>query len=415
MKIWATYRNKLIVLCDQAIVSGVSFLFSILLVRLLGINVFGEFAVILLVTQGVIAVNQSLVTSPYQSLYSQTDIKQYSRKLKGIQLVMLFILVIGMMIFEAVLSVFDINIVKLPTVLFSLFFISTVLFDFNRKQLYLQEKYLFCFFKDLISLGSQLLLIAVLVYFNKFNSLEDVLLAIGCCLIIVEGTIFLFSTSPLIPSIALIKSHWHFGKWMLGNSILQWFSGNFYITTGVLLMGAQVAGIIRIGQSLIGILGVFIQLLDNYVPPIAALIYRENGINSLKAYLVDLIIKGGLMIILASTLLVLFRNIIWETIYGIEFLDYTYILFWFGPILLFNFLSFPLRFAIRTINKTQILFEAYLISCFLGFTTAHFFINSVGIHGICLGLLLTQVVMQIWYIIRLFKIKHHENNSYSVR
>ena len=415
MKIWETYRSKVIILSNQALVSGMSFFLSILLVRLLGIHVFGKFALVLLITQGIVAINQSLVTSPYQSLYAQKNIKKYSRKLKGIQLFVIGILLIAMVLFEISVSLFQIDSIKLPSILFSVFFIGTVLFDFNRKQLYLHKKYLFCFLKDLFSIIGQLLLIAFLFYIDRFNSLKDILLSIGSALILVEGIVFFLLKPPLKPQMSLIKTHWHFGKWMLGNSILQWFSGNFYITTGALIMGAQVAGIIRIGQSIIGVLSVFIQVLENYVPPIAALIYRDNGIQSLKTYLIDLILKGGAMISLAALLLVFFRDIIWESIYGIEFLDYTYILFWFGPILFFNFLGFPLRFAIRTLNKTRILFEAYLISCFLGFTTAHLFINSLGIHGICLGLLLTQVVMQIWYGIRLFKINHHESNTYSVR
>jgi O-antigen/teichoic acid export membrane protein len=415
MKLWQTYRSKFIILLDQGIVSGASFLLSILLVRLLGIQIFGEFSIILLVTQGTVAINQSLVTSPYQSLYAQRDINQYSRKLKGIQILVIGLFGLLLFMFQFTIEIFQIQILTLPILLFSIYLIGTVLFDFNRKQLFLHEKYIYCLVKDFLSVFSQLSLIVFLVSIDKFNSLEDILLATGSCLLLVEGSVFLFTTRPKLPSILLLKTHWSFGKWMLGNSILQWFSGNFYITTGVLLMGAQVAGIIRIGQSIIGIWGVFIQVLENYVPPLVAQIYKKNGMNALKLYLMNLTIKGGAMIGFVAILLIIFRNIIWDVIYDVEFIEYSYIMFWFGPILVFNFLGFPFRFAIRTLNKTHILFEAYILSCLLGFSTAHFFINTMGIHGICLGLLLTQVVMQVWYSYRLFKIKHNEDHSYSIR
>jgi O-antigen/teichoic acid export membrane protein len=412
---WQTYRSKSIILIDQAIVSGNSFLLSILLVRLLGINIFGEFSIILLVTQGIVAINQSLVTSPYQSLYAQSKINNYSKQLKGIQTLIIGVFIFIIVIFNIVIEALSIELVTLPLVLFSIYFIGTVLFDFNRKQLYLHKKYLYCLIKDAFSIFSQLTLIGILVSIDKFNTLEDILLAVGSCLIVVEGIVFLITTRPILPSITILKKHWNFGKWMLGNSILQWFSGNFYITTGVVIMGAQVAGIIRIGQSIIGVWGIFIQVLENYVPPLVAQIYQNGGTSALKSYLMNLTIKGGAIIGFVAILLMVFRNTIWKTIYGLDLIEYSYIMFWFGPILLFNFLGFPFKFAIRTLNKTQILFEAYIISCLLGFTTAHYFINTMGIHGICLGLLLTQVVMQIWYSYRLFKIKPHEDHSYSIR
>jgi O-antigen/teichoic acid export membrane protein len=114
-------------------------------------------------------------------------------------------------------------------------------------------------------------------------------------------------------------------------------------------------------------------------------------------------LKGGVLIGLVGVLIMVFRNSIWDFFYGKEQIEYSYILFWFAPILLFNFLGFPYRFAIRTINQTRILFEAYILSSLFGFATAHLLIMEFDIHGICLGLLLTQIIMQLWYIYRLNK------------
>jgi len=414
IKLWQTYGNKAIVLLDQALVSGISFLLSVFLVRLLGIHVFGEFAIILIVTQGIVAINQSIVTSPFQSLFAQSQFPNYIKKLKGLQSLVLILFLMIIVLFEFVTRVFHIEIVDLPILLFSIYFVGVVLFDFNRKQLYLQKKYIFCLLKDICSTFGQLVFLGLAVYTQKLDSLSDVLLILGSCLMLVEGVVFFAVSPPNSPSLSLIKTHWGFGKWMLGNSILQWFSGNFFITTGALIIGAEVAGIIRIGQSIIGVWNVFIQALENYVPPVAALIFKKNGLRSLRTYLLNITVKGGVLISSVALVLVLFKNLIWETIYGLEFIDYTFILYWFGPILILNFLGFPLRFAIRTLNKTQVLFEAYVISSLLGFTTAHLFVYSFGIHGICLGLLLTQAVMQIWYSYRLYKFKKYENHPYSI-
>lgn len=415
MRLFMKYRTKLVLLLDQGIVSGVSFVLSILLVRSVGIQVFGQFGIVLIIAQGLVAVNQALITSPYQSLHVQLASDIYNRELKGGQLLLMGVLLFFFFIVMVIIQVFNLDIFDLQSPTCLIYFIGFILFDFNRKQLYLHKKYLFCFVKDLISMASQLLSLGLLIYLENLNSLDDVLLITGGCLMIVEGGVFLFFRTPKMPSVSIVVRHWSFGKWMLGKSILQWFSGNFFITTGALIMGADVVGVVRIGQSIIGVWGVFLQLLENYVPPLTAAIYDKSGAKGLKEYLVRLSLKGSAFIALAAILIVVFRDLIWEAIYGPDFLDYTFIMYWFGPILVLNFLGFPLRFAVRTMNKTRVLFEAYLISCLFCFASAHFIISSFGIHGICLGLLLTQVIMQGWYGYRLIKIYYHEDHSYSIR
>ncbi len=412
---WQTYRNKIIILTDQAIVSGVSFLLSILLVRFTDIHVFGEFALVLIVAQGVVAINQSIITSPYQSLWSDLQIDKYLKMLKSMQLLIILAILLLLSVVQFVTFNYDLGL-PTPVILPAfVYFVGVVLFDFNRKQMYLEERYGLVLLKDAIVMVSQVMLIIVAHVWFQLSTVQDVLWILGGTYLVVDVFFFFYTGFVDKPTLELILKHWHFGKWMLGNSALQWFSGNLYITVGATLLGAEMVGVVRIGQSIIGVWNVFIQSLENYVPPLAAKIYRNNGWEGVSKYLFNLGVKGGLMVSLVGVVLIVFRNQIWELFYGDALLNYTFVLYWFAPILLFNFLGFPFRFAIRTLSQTRILFEAYILSSLMGFATAHWWINSLGIHGICLGLLATQVIMQLWYYYRLTQFTGYGNHSYSLR
>ena len=415
IRLWGAYRDKIIILMDQGVVSGVSFLLSILLVRLIGLHVFGEFALVLIIAQGVVAINQSIITSPYQSLYSELEDVKYVKMLKSMQLLIILAISVLCFVIQLVVSFVGFYTLSYNVLPVLVYLIGVILFDFNRKQFYLERRYRVVLIKYSLVMLLQVASVFVAYFWFRLTTVNHVLWLLGSSYFVVEVLVFFYAGFLSVPTKSLLLKHWEFGKWMLGNSVLQWFSGNFYITVGASLLGADAVGVVRIGQSIIGVWNVFIQALENYVPPLAAKIYKEKGWGNLTTYLFSLGFKGGGAVLLVGVLLILFRDFIWELFYGDSLLEFTYILFWFSPILFFNFLGFPFRFALRTIHQTRVLFEAYVLSSLFGFATAHWFINMLGIHGICLGLLVTQVVMQVWYFYRLTQFTGYANHSYSIR
>lgn len=415
MSLLKRYRIKLYVLTDQGIVSGVNFTTNILLVRYFGIDLFGEYSLFMIVVLGLMAINQSMITSPLQSLQIKGNREIYFSQVKGLQLVFLtFKVALGAIVFFGVDIMFPLLItVSFPSLV--VYVIGFLVFDFNRKLLYLDQSYWLCLMKDVVSMVLQLVVVLTSGFLFPSLHLSDLLFYLGGSLFMFEGLFFLIHKAISFPKFDLFIRYWVFGRWLLGNAILQWFSGNFYITVGAAVLGSQVAGVIRMGQSVIGIWNVFIQALENYIPPTASRIYQEFGWLHLYRYLVSLTLKGGSVITVIGIIMMFFKSEIWEVLYGIDLVSYSYVLFWFAPILLVNFIGFPIRFAIRTLEKNNFLFESYVLSSIVGFATAKIIIQELGVHGVCFGLLLTQVIMQLWYCYRLYKFIHYGNRSFNFR
>ena len=399
---WIKYRAKIYILTDQGVVSGVNFLMSILLVRLMGLHDFGAYALILIASQGLLAINQGLITKPFQSL--SEDLKQgssnYMRELAGLQLFYSIMIALLVPIGMYVMIQFG-NVKDLPSIgAVTCYLIGYCLFDYSRKLFYARHQIVKTTIKDVVVMVSQGVSVGFLLIMNYQLTLDKVLYVLSACFLLVEFPLF-FLQKPLFPSRDVIYKHWMFGKWMIGNAVLQWFSGNLFITAGATIAGSEVAGVIRIGQSIIGVFNVMIQALENYIPPVAARIFSQEGTKTMLHFFMALLQKGVVAILAISILLITFRDEIWTFFYGVDHIEYTYIMYWFAPILLFNFIGFPLRFALRTLQKTRALFEAYVITSFFGFATSSWVVGSYGLHGICFGLLITQVMMQLWYAYRL--------------
>ncbi len=406
ISLFQQHRNKILLLSNQVFVSGANFLLVILTVRFFGLHIFGEHSVLMIVVLGVLGVNQAIISAPFQSLLHQNKFTQYTNKMKGGQIPVLLILitlsVITLWVMDHLFSM------KLDATYFAIiqFGIGYILFDLNRKVLLGNSRVLVCLVKDTLSLSLQLITLTACYYLDVSINFNLFLLILGGTYSIIELPCFLFVYAPSLPSKQMIIEHWEFGKWLLGNSVLQWFSGNFYLTVGAGILGVDTIGIIRLGQSTIGLANVLIQIMENYIPPVASKIYNALGWKSLKKYMLSFTIKGTIVIVGIAIVMMLFKNTIWEIFYGTDQIQHSYILYWFGIFMVINFWAFPLRYTLRTLHKTRVLFEAYVLSSLFGFTTAHLFINLWKLEGVCLGLILTQVILEFWYLIRLWNKKH---------
>ena len=123
-------------------------------------------------------------------------------------------------------------------------------------------------------------------------------------------------------------------------------------------------------------------------------------------------IQIGALVMMILFILAFLSPTIMELLYGTEFKPYAFILIGFCIIYIFVYLSHPLRFALRTLEMTRPIFIAYLLAAVFSLLAAAPMLREWGIYGLLLGLLTTQIICQVVYIISLRKIrKFYENHS----
>lgn len=408
-------KDKLIILTDQAVVSGGNFLLVFFLSRRLSGVDFGWFAFIWLVVLFIASIQQSLIIAPLLTKYSKTnegDRQGYVRSLSLINFV--FAIACGVISFAVVFfsgmgtSPDFFGVVYLVPLLISAYLLQM----YFRKLLVVLHQY------------KALLLFDVLVYTLMvigFAVIEMSLLATLVILSIAFVTAVLLFTPKVNIIIVrdagwrpVFRSHWKFSKWLLCTNIAQTFTGNSLVMLSTYWIGIEMLGVIRVYQNIMGVLHVFFLALENYMPVNAAKILVADGKDAVIRFIKSVSLKGMIIVFLITLPLILFPEMIIGRLYKDAHLTmYSWMFLWLTGLYYLIFLSYPLRFALRTFEQTKSLFIAYVLGSIVSVPCALLLISHYKVEGLFLTMLVSQLVMVLSYLWSLKK-STYENSSYSI-
>jgi len=393
-------KDKLLILADQLQVSGSNFLMGILIARFLGISIFGVYGICYMGFYFCISIQQAFFTIPMFSLGPQKDknvLQEYLSSLFFMNLIFTFSLAFCCYLILQFYSFNPVWQLKELSLIISIQLALMLTYDFVRRYFLVKSRIVLVFIFDFISYFLPLFLFL-------FSNL--IVIKLTSVFYTISGLLFISIFSALFfiklkrPSISLYRNvfieHFIYSKWLLGRAFLSWFSGNFFLIAGAQLLGPVALGAIRMGQNINGIVNVVLLSFENRTPISAAKIFSENGLSALNLYLKNVGIKAFSFCFINGLLVIIFSDFIVEKLYGKEFLDYSYILIWYGVFNLFMSISMVYRFALLTLKNTSHVFIANVLSAILGFVFAYPMINLWGIYGLLVGLLLSQIIVTAW-------------------
>lgn len=400
-------------LADQAMVSGVNFLTSVLVARFLGIEEFGLFSLIWVAVLFFSSFQMSIIVSPMMSIAPKQDDKNLSFYYGSVfaqQLIFSVLsvvsIVVGVEFGRYFFPEWNIGELLLPLVVVTFFF---QLQDFLRRLFFVQGRQVAAFVNDAISYLMQLIL---LIYINTLGLLntELVLWVIAITSLIAVFIGFIVCDKINISYDMFIdtaKRHWNVSKWLTGSALLQWLSGNLFIVVAASLLGVVAIGALKAAQSIMGITHILFQGLENIVPITASHYLHESGKRSMAGYLGKVTIWGGGATLVLALLVSAFPGHLLMVVFGDEYQDYGYVLRWYALIYLIAFIALPLRMGLRSMEKTYPLFIAYALMAFFSILSAKWLVQAFGLHGVLIGLLMTGV---IFFATLSFFIKRIYNN-----
>lgn len=194
------------------------------------------------------------------------------------------------------------------------------------------------------------------------------------------------------------QRNWRFGRFMLGASLSNWVSVEFYpvLTAGMISFAA--AGAYRVIQNLVQPVQLLLRAIDTFLSPRAARTYHQQGFPGLEKLLrkTYLIFAGPILGLL--TLASIFRRPLLNLLYGEDYLAYAdgVILMAFFYALWFAY--WPLQTALKAMRSGRPIFIANLTAILAMFTTGIWFINQWGVYGTLTGQALNAlIVMAIHY------------------
>ncbi len=387
-----------IIYADQALVSGLNFLSGVVLARYLGLEGFGIYSIAWLGVLIASSINQPFIISPMQTLSgkkSAEDQKAYLQTLVFKQL--FFAAIMGFLAFMAVIImslVLDKWKVQSIILAFPLAVFSFLLQDFFRRYFFVIGKPLKSLLIDAIAYGG-VLLSAFMIHFVRDMDAQFVLL-LTAVFFLYASLLGLWSLDQLRFNRQLIRAaildHWNFSKWLTATAVLQWFSGNLFIIAAGAIIGPVAVGATRMAQNIVGITHVLFLAMENIIPVRAAAHLSAGGNRRMFRYLRDFTLRMGFLTLSLLALIAFFSKQIILLFYGPEFSAYRGMLLGFCGLYVVIFLGYPLRYAIRTLENTRLIFISFIASSIFSVLTAYPIIKSFGLSGVLLGLLMTQLI-----------------------
>ena len=391
-------NTTLLVYADQLVVSGLSFLSSIIMARLLGVQGFGIYSIAWLGVLIASSVNQPFIISPMMTLSGKKTTEEKDRYLQALVFKQIFFAAalsilsfLTVLVMSVILKEWKVNSIILA---FPLAVFSFLLQDFFRKYYFIIGKPQKAVLIDVIAYGGVLLSAFCLHYFRDMDA--QFILLLTALFFLYASLVALLSLKKLQFNLNEIKSalseHWDFSKWLTATALLQWFSGNLFIIAAGAILGPKAVGATRMAQNIVGITHVLFLAMENIIPARAATAQKNGGTEALFRYLWKFTMQMGAITFTLLGLITIFSKQIIDVCYGESYLEYQHVLIGFCLLYVIVFLGYPLRYAIRTLENTRLIFMSFIFSSVFSVACAYPVINAFGLNGVVAGLMMTQLI-----------------------
>lgn len=174
------------------------------------------------------------------------------------------------------------------------------------------------------------------------------------------------------------------------------------VTAG--LFGPRILGALRVAQSLLSVLNVAREALENIVPPLAAKALAKSGLPALRHVLGQALLVAALISIAAVSGLRVSGPLLLHWLYGGEILEFSWVIIW-------SSLGFPtalvtvvLNCAFRTLEQTRSIFLAVLAGACFSLVAVYPAALIFGVAGLIAVALLSQLIVLVVLVVLVARI-----------
>lgn len=384
---------------DQALVSGVNFLTTVLLVRALGLEEFGVFSMVIIAVQFLGSLQGAGILAPMMSLFDQRgDVSRASYLGAVLYHQCLFSAAVIVVVFlvSACIGLFVALPKPIDFFLVALLAITTQVQDLSRRFFYVTERPALALSSDLIAYGLRLVVLVVLAVGG--------LLTIDLVWVVIIGA----SVAALVlwvPDLAELDTSWPAIKkvtdrhrkmagWLVGNRIVGWFSDSdfFFLVLGSVL-GPAALGAIRAVQSIVLVVNLLLQSLENFVPSAATKALMQGGGKALLRYVADISLFGVAGISAVVVLLMIFVDPILTLMFNRTFPDALAILAILGAHLALVHVTMVVLAGLRALESMRSAFVAQVAVAAVSLVAVWYPTHAWGVMGALSTLLAARILL----------------------
>lgn len=391
-------------LADQTLVSAANFFTTFYLARNLEQEAFGIFALGYAIILLVSSLQDGIVVSPMMVLGAPLEGEQrirYFSSLAAIQGLLSFIVSFILLIGGIALSRFITGKLLIIVALNVFFYMGQ---EYFRRSLFTWLEIEKAFLNDVVCYGGQVSGLVLLSHLKRL-SWENSLFVVGATsgVALVLG-FFQFRnglTSKLIDLKKVFLENWHYGKWLLGSSLATYTSSQAYLFISAYLLGPAAAGVLRAVQNVFGPTHVLLNGFANFVPQIASKRFVSEGTAPLK----ELLKKVAYLLLAVMAIYCFAVSIKSETVLNLLYKDQYVgsegIVTLFAVNYLFATVSIIVGFGLRAIQKTDVIFRAYIGSSIITILASIPLVYFWGIAGAVVGIILSGAFVSLYSFVGL--------------
>lgn len=394
-----------ITLIDQFLVTGCNFFTTLVVARNLSIDDFGSFSLLWTIVLLANTFQYSIVVSPMFTLGPAEPAKNknsfyLSYFLMGLILISLLVpfIIFALKIFPVFNSI---NLKNINILVFCIVIITYQVHEYARAYFFSESKPIYSLIADLILIVSRFSILAIFKHLN-YLGLGSIYLAIGLSFAI--GFIGSFSNLNIKLNFDLQKFKYHilrninFAKWIVLTNILQWLSGNFFIFITASYLSISSVGAISVIKSVIGPTLILFTAFDNVVTPMASQKLNQGNKLIMLGFMKRCTIAGVIPTLLVISFLAIFSNYIIGTMFGDEYIEYSYLMIWFAFAHLILFLMRPITIILNTLLMTKTMASATMVATTFSIISSLVLIKNFGLLGTMIVMTSTQLVKLVYLI-----------------
>jgi O-antigen/teichoic acid export membrane protein len=382
------FSTKYLVLADQALFSGLSFVTTIWIARNVDAISFGIYSAWILAIYLFVSAIGAWIIQPFQIRYNKIEQqKEYLALVFWGQFATTFVAVALIFFFN---YLFDYQAIGMILCYGAGF----IFYDFFRKTLLAMNR---IWTALVLNIFTSILTLVGLAYltWNHIFSIENFLQFSS----IIYFSIFIVALiyfKPFPQNITDFNTHFTYhmlqGKWFFMTAISQWWAGNLFVVASGVYLGPKALGALRLAQSLFGILNVILQTFENYVLPQTASrmhISIPEGIHYLK----NLSVKAAWLFLPLLMVSFFFARDLLVLAGGKQFAEYYYVVQGLSILYVLIYLSQPLRCLIRSLEFNEAFFKGYLLTLAFALLFSHLILSNFGLYGVLSGLIISQIIL----------------------
>ncbi|MDQ7786907.1 MAG: MATE family efflux transporter [Thermodesulfovibrionales bacterium] len=376
---------------DQAIVSISNFFVAFFLARNISQYEFGIFSLGYAIMIFVNSIQYSIITSPMMVLSAPLEGQNKQAYFSSLAILQVYLGLILTIIMLSIGILFNNFMIGKMIIVMSLIIFMYMGQEYIRRNLFAVLENSKALLNDFICYGTQMIGIVILFKFNKL-SWESAFLTIG----ITSGIALLFGLYQIkgiwnMQSLDLrnvAKKNWIYGKWLLASNLATYTSSQAYLFISALMLGPSASGALRAVQNVFGPTHIFLSGFTNFVPQIATNRYISGGFSKLKEFLGKMAFVLVALIAFYGIIICSMPEYILNLFYKDRYAGYGYLLIIFAISYIVNTISLVLNYGLRVIQKTRVIFNAYIGSSIITAFVSIPLIHYLKLEGAVIGILL---------------------------